>query len=98
MILVLLPCPASAKAFRVSTTCEASESAGKLLPGYGVGIANGAWTTQEIRFRADGTVERPITMRVETRGETILTGESSLWIEGQHIVVSGQKVKEGKKA
>ena len=61
-------------------------------------MAGGMWKDQEIRFAANGTAEKPITLRAETPGKTILTGESSLTIEGEHVVVSGLNVKDGRKA
>src|SRR5882724_3290707 len=98
MIVVFLPCPGQAKEFRVSTAAEINEVIGKLQAGDAVVMADGTWKDQEIRFHAAGTAERPITLRAETPGKTLLTGESSLTIEGQHVVVSGLNVKDGRKA
>jgi len=98
MIVVFLPWPTSATEFRVSTAAEISEIVEKLHPGDTVVMVNGTWTNQEIRFRAEGTAEKPITLRAETPGKTLLTGESSLTIEGEHVVVSGLNVKDGRKA
>jgi poly(beta-D-mannuronate) lyase len=98
MILMFLPCPASAKELRVSSAAEINEAVGKLHPGDSVVMANGTWTNQEIRFHAEGTAEKPIALRAETSGKTILTGESSLTIEGEHVVVCGLNVKDGRKA
>src|SRR5262245_10431463 len=98
MILVFLPCPIKAKEFRVSTAAEINAVVGKVKAGDTVVMAEGAWNDQEIRFRAEGTAEKPITLRAETPGKTLLTGESSLTVEGQHVVVSGLNVKDGRKA
>jgi poly(beta-D-mannuronate) lyase len=98
MILVFLSYPASAKEFRVSTAAEISNVLGKLRPGDAVVMADGTWKDQEIKLRGEGTSENPITLRAESPGKVILTGESSLTIEGEDVVVSGLNVKEGRKA
>ena len=98
MILVFLPWPASAREFRVSTAAEINEIVGKLHPGDTVVMVNGTWKDQEIRFRAEGTVERPITLRAGTPGKVVLTGESSVTIEGDFVVVCGLNLKDGGKA
>jgi poly(beta-D-mannuronate) lyase len=98
LIVVFLPCPGQANEFRVSSAAEINEVIGKLQAGDAVVMAGGTWKDQEIRFRAEGTAERPITLRAETPGKTLLTGESSLTIEGEHVVVTGLNMKDGKKA
>jgi poly(beta-D-mannuronate) lyase len=98
MVVVFLPCPGWAKEFRVSSAGEINEVVGKLQAGDAVVMTDGEWKDQGIRFRATGTAEKPITLRAENPGKTLLTGESSLTIEGEHVVVSGLNVKEGRKA
>jgi poly(beta-D-mannuronate) lyase len=98
MIVVFLPCPGWAKEFRVLTAAEIAEVLGKVQPGDIVVMAGGTWKDQDIQFRAEGTVEKPVTLRAEAPGKTLLTGESSLTIEGENVVVSGLNVKEGRKA
>ncbi|HJZ90333.1 MAG TPA: polysaccharide lyase 6 family protein, partial [Gemmataceae bacterium] len=43
-----------------------------------------------------GTAEKPITMRAQTPGKVILTGASSVTIDGEHLVVNGLYLKDAK--
>ena len=64
-------------------------------PGDVVVLADGTWKDAEIVFRAVGTAEAPITLKAQTPGKVILTGESSLRFVGQHLVVDGLLFKDG---
>ena len=46
-------------------------------------------------FQGKGSAEKPITLRAETAGKVILTGTSTLVIDGEHLVVSGLNLKDG---
>ena len=61
-------------------------------------MIDGAWLDQTIVFHAQGTARRPITLRAKTPGKVTLTGQSSLKIEGEYVVVSGIWVRKGEKA
>jgi poly(beta-D-mannuronate) lyase len=79
--------------------CSAEEVARlvkDLRPGDVLVMADGTWKDQDITFRGKGTREQPITLRAETPGKVVLTGTSSLTIDGEHLVVSGLCLKEGK--
>jgi len=52
-------------------------------------MKDGAWKDQKISFKASGTEAMPITLRAETLGKVVLEGESSLAIEGEHLVIEG---------
>src|SRR2546423_13543103 len=82
--------------YRVSSAAEINASAEKLMPGDMLVMANGDWTNQSIRLRAQGTTDRPITLRAETPGKAILRGASSVTVEGEHLVVSGLCIRDGK--
>jgi len=98
MIVVFLPYPGQTKDFRVSSAAGINEVVGKLEAGDAVMMSAGDWKNQQIQFRAAGTAEKPITLRAEIPGKTLLTGETSVTIEGEHVVVSGLNVKDGRKA
>src|SRR5437588_266122 len=82
--------------YRVSSAAEINASAEKLMPGDILVMANGDWTNQTIMFRAQGTTDRPIMLRAETPGKAILAGASSVTVEGEHLVVSGLCIRNGK--
>src|SRR5205807_692105 len=58
-------------------------------------MADGTWKDQAIAFRGKGTPEEPITLRAETPGKVILTGRSSLEIDGESLVVRGLCLRGG---
>lgn len=64
-------------------------------PGDTIVLADGIWKNTEIVFRARGTSESPITLRAQTPGAVVLSGESSLRFVGEHLVVDGLLFKDG---
>lgn len=53
----------------------------------------GIWKDQTIAFKAKGTELNPITLRAETPGKVLLEGESSVEVEGEHLIVEGLWLK-----
>ena len=72
---------------------EAAVAASK--PGDRITLANGVWMDFDALFEAEGTAENPIELVAETPGEVILSGQSSLRLAGQYLVVSGLVFKDG---
>lgn len=64
-------------------------------PGDKIVLANGVWKDFDALVHAEGTAEAPIQVVAETPGEVILSGQSSLRLAGQHLVVSGLVFKDG---
>jgi poly(beta-D-mannuronate) lyase len=64
-------------------------------PGDTLLLADGTWTDADIVFDADGTADRPITLRAQHPGQFFLTGQSSIRIGGRHLVIDGLCFKEG---
>lgn len=58
-------------------------------------MADGDWKGEAIVFKGNGTEQNPITLRAETPGKVLLTGGSTLTIDGQHLVVSGLSFGQG---
>jgi poly(beta-D-mannuronate) lyase len=87
---------ASAAEYQVASAEEIQELKGKLRPGDVVVMRDGTWADQAIAFDAKGTAEAPITLRARTPGKAVLSGTSSLTIDGEHLVISGLLVKEGR--
>jgi poly(beta-D-mannuronate) lyase len=86
---------ATAAEHRAASSVEVAALSAKLQPGDVVILASGAWNDQAIVFFGKGIAEKPITFRAETPGKVILTGSSSIVIDGEHLVVSGLCVKDG---
>lgn len=52
-------------------------------------LADGTWADARLRINASGTLEQPVTIRAQTPGKVVLTGDSRISLAGQHIVVDG---------
>lgn len=68
---------------------ELEEALRTSKPGDVVLLAEGPWNDAELLVEAEGTAERPITVRARSPGRTVLTGLSRLRIAGRHVVVDG---------
>lgn len=64
-------------------------------PGDTIVLADGEWDDFEILFTGDGVAGQPITLRAETKGEVILTGQSNLRLAGDYLVVEGLVFRNG---
>jgi poly(beta-D-mannuronate) lyase len=89
---------ASAAEYRVSSSAELVKITKELKPGDAVVLKDGDWRNQELIFRARGTETQPITFRAESAGKVIVTGQSSIEIDGEHVVVAGLNVQNGEAA
>src|ERR1044072_5130385 len=72
----------------VKNADDIAKAAAIAAPGDVLVMADGAWVDQKITFRATGSAEKPITLRAQTPGKVILSGQSSLLIDGQYVAVS----------
>lgn len=94
-ILALTSLNVKAAEYRVATQDEYKAVVEKLVPGDVVSLAAGEWNNFPIVFQGQGTLENPITLTAEEKGQVILTGESYLQLAGEHLVVSGLVFKNG---
>lgn len=67
----------------------------QVKPGDAIVLANGVWNDFEVLFTAKGTKQKPITLKAQTKGQVILSGQSNLRLAGEHLVVSGLVFKNG---
>ncbi len=58
-------------------------------------LANGEWRDFELVITGKGKPSKPITVISEEAGKVFLTGQSSLRIGGEHILVTGLVFKDG---
>ncbi|MDQ3813600.1 MAG: polysaccharide lyase 6 family protein [Armatimonadota bacterium] len=89
---------APAAEYHVATEADIARLTGKLQPGDVLVLADGTWKDQVIILRGSGTAEQPITLRAQTPGQVVLTGKSSVTMDGEHLVVSGLCLKNGEGA
>ncbi len=59
------------------------------IPGDTIVLQNGIWNNVTIILNEVGTKEQPIVYRAQTNGGVTISGNSKLFIGGQHIVVDG---------
>ncbi|WP_404842629.1 polysaccharide lyase 6 family protein [Colwellia sp. BRX8-4] len=67
----------------------------KVKPGDNIILSDGIWNNFEILFKGEGTKQKPITLKAQTKGKVFLTGQSNLRLSGKHLVVSGLVFKNG---
>ena len=58
-------------------------------------LKNGVWKDVKLNAFGNGTEENPIIVKAETSGEVIITGNSTLNIYGEYVIVSGLWFKDG---
>jgi hypothetical protein len=85
---VLTPCLFAVER-GISSAAELSRLDGSLAPGDIVVLRDGSWTDQRLVFQARGTAARPIILRAANPGKVVLGGESSLRVDGEHLLVEG---------
>jgi len=82
-----------AKEYLVSSATEINEL--KLLPGDQVIMKSGDWRNQQIIFKGNGTENQPITLINSDPNTIILSGNSTIKIEGNWLVVDGLNFTDG---
>lgn len=58
-------------------------------------LKNGVWKDVELNAHGTGKEDAPIIIKAETAGEVIISGNSTLNIYGEHVIVSGLWFKDG---
>ena len=79
---------------RVTSAADIGNAALIVKPGDILVMSDGVWRDQPIVLRGKGTADKPITLRGDTPGKVILTGKSSVVIDGEHLVMSGVFLKD----
>jgi poly(beta-D-mannuronate) lyase len=64
-------------------------------PGDVLVIADGTYRDQVLEWRGKGSAERPVLVRAATPGGVIFSGQSSLLIDGEHLIVEGLLFTDG---
>ena len=86
---------AVANEYPVSSASEIHAVMSAVKPGDTLIMKNGTWKDQAIKLTSSGKAEAPVTLRAETPGEVILSGNSSLQVDGSYVVVSGLLFTDG---
>ena len=96
-IVLLLSCSDADKkhGLTVSDNEALAAALNNAKPGDEIIMANGVWKDVQIRFKAQGTEQKPITLRAETPGEVFLEGKSDLKFSGEYLIASGLFFRNG---
>nr|WP_294901225.1 polysaccharide lyase 6 family protein [uncultured Pedobacter sp.] len=92
-LCMLFAMGANAKDFLVGNAQEIASL--KLLPGDKVIMKDGDWKNQQLVFKGKGSAQQPIVLTTEKPGEVILSGNSTLKIDGDYLVVDGLAFADG---
>ena len=92
---VLISNSVLAEEFLVEDQSAYQEALSNVKAGDSIVLKNGVWNDFEILFEGQGTADAPITLRAESKGEVIISGESNLSLAGEHLIVSGLVFKDG---
>lgn len=87
--------PASAEDFFVRNPNEYSQALKEVEAGDVIILANGEWRDFELVITGRGRKDASITVTSEEAGKVFLTGQSSLRIGGEYILVTGLVFKDG---
>ena len=79
----------------VATQDEYRAAVKVVQPGDVIILANGVWRDFDLVLEAEGTAEHPIHLIAEEAGKVILSGQSSLRMGGQYLIVSGLVFRDG---
>lgn len=79
----------------VNSQEEYQVAAKALQPGDVIVLANGTWRDFDLVLEARGTAEHPIYLVAEDPGQVVLSGQSSLRMGGEHLIVSGLVFRDG---
>ncbi|MDJ0643020.1 MAG: polysaccharide lyase 6 family protein [Erythrobacter sp.] len=95
LVMWLGATPALAEHYFVRNQNEYAHALKQIEAGDIIILANGEWRDFELVITGKGEPERPITVISEEPGKVFLTGQSSLRIGGEHILVTGLVFKDG---
>lgn len=93
LILTTLSLTNFAKEYRIRSAEELNTI--NLASGDKVVMEGEEWRDQKLVFKGQGTEASPILFTVENPGKVVLTGSSSLIIEGAWLIVDGLSFKNG---
>src|SRR5215213_6444168 len=95
LVLLCFVASISASELTVSDAAALKKAVKALQPGDTLILKDGTWKDTEIKLDAEGTQEKPITLRAQTPGKVILSGKSTLRIGGHWITINGLLFADG---
>lgn len=89
VLIFVLSLPALAKDIAIPDAAAFASAAKVVLPGDALILQDGAWADARLKIHAEGTAEQPVTIKAQTPGRVVLTGNSRLSLSGRHVIVDG---------
>ncbi|MDW8309265.1 MAG: polysaccharide lyase 6 family protein, partial [Verrucomicrobiales bacterium] len=81
--------------YLVSTVAQFNSALAAAQPGDTILLANQVWTNADLLFKKNGTPTQPVTLRAQTPGHVIFSGQSRLRVAGSWLVVDGLRFENG---
>jgi len=94
LALVFAALTCAADTIPVQSKTELSIALENLSPGDIVQLASGEWQDLDITIKGKGRPDSPIIFEAAEPGKSILTGQTSLIIDGEFIIIRGLHIKE----
>ena len=95
VLVCMAAAPLHAERYYVRNQNEYAHASKQIRAGDSIVLASGEWRDFELVITGKGTRKRPISVIAEEAGKVILTGQSSLRIGGEHVLVTGLVFKDG---
>ena len=89
LLLFVLSTAALAKDIAIPNAAAFASAAEVVQPGDTLILQDGAWADARLKLHAEGTAEKPVTIKAQTQGRVVLTGDSRISIAGRHVIVEG---------
>lgn len=89
LFLLLASAESAGAEISLSPGADFKSQLGKAQPGDVFVLDDGDWNNVRIDLHAEGSAEKPITLRARTPGEVRLTGASCVRISGKFLIVEG---------
>jgi poly(beta-D-mannuronate) lyase len=81
--------PALAKDIPIANAAAFAEAAKIVAAGDTLILQDGTWADVRLKIHAEGTAEKSVTIKAQTPGKVVFTGDSRLSVGGAHVVVDG---------
>jgi len=73
----------------VNNASQLASAINAASPGTTITLANGTWNNVFIYINKNGTASNPITIKAQTNGQVLMTGNSRVYMKGSHVIVTG---------
>jgi poly(beta-D-mannuronate) lyase len=88
-LALVLAVPVMARDISVANATAFADAAQAARAGDTLVLKDGTWTDARLKLHATGTAKTPVTIKAQTAGKVVFTGDSRLSVGGAHIVVDG---------